>query len=275
MLIMAKSVRARRYSHLNVVLEDFDASVKHLKELFGAVFMLDLPGPNWHACLMEIGGVIFEFFVPPHFMLNSRHGPHYLGIEYEVDMEEARAAVASHNIRIMRDIVEAIHTHPADGFGLDYEFYGGTFYTADAPYVTTHVKPAEYWRDEHPLGLMGIKAYTQSVSDIDAGARFLQSFLQAEPVYEADRPGLAARAVGLRIADVVVELLTPTGDGPLRREMELVGQGIRSTVFRTRDIDRARKYFSDRRVQVIPGTAPGSIAIPPAANLGILFEFSE
>jgi hypothetical protein len=272
---MAKSVRARRYSHLNVVLENFDASVAHLKDLFGAVFLLDLPGPNWHACLMEIGGVIFEFFVPPNFMLNSRHGPHYLGIEYETDMQEARAAVASHNVRIFRDIVEAIHTHPADGFGIDYEFYGGTFYGPDAPHVTTHVKPAEYWRDEHPIGLMGIKGYTQTVSDIVAGARFLQSLLEAESVYEVERPDLAARAVGLRIADVVVELLTPSGDGPLRREMQLVGQGIRSTVFKVRDIDQARQYFVGRGLQLIPGTAPGSFAIPPAANLGILFEFSE
>jgi hypothetical protein len=275
MEIMAKSVRARRYSHMNVVLEEFDASVKHLTDLFGAVFMLDMPGPHWHACLMEIGNVIFEFFVPPHFMLNSRHGPHYLGIEYEADMEAARAAVASHGIRVMRDIVDAIHTHPADGFGIDYEFYGGTFYGPDAPFVTTHCKTAEYWRDEHPLGLLGIKGYTQTVSDLAAGERFLRSLLCAEPVYEEERPALAARAAGLRIADVVVELLAPTGDGPLRREMEWVGQGIRSTVFRTRDINQARQYFTNRGIALIPGTAPGSIAIPPKDNLGILFEFSE
>jgi hypothetical protein len=275
MKIMAKSVRVRRYSHLNVVLEQFDASVKHLKDMFGAVFLLDLPGPHWHACLMEIGGVIFELFMPPNFLLNSRHGPHYLGIEFEADIEESRAAVASHKIRIMRDLGEAIHTHPADGFGVDYEFWGGTFYGPDAPHVTTHTKPPEYWRDEHPLGLTGIKGYTQSVSDITAGTRFLQSFLQAEPIYEQDRAGLVARAVGLRVAGVVIELLTPTGDGPLRREMEQVGQGIRSTVFGTRDIKQTRKYFTDRGVPLISGTAPGSFAVSPAANLGILFEFSE
>jgi catechol 2,3-dioxygenase-like lactoylglutathione lyase family enzyme len=272
---MAQSVRVRRYSHLNLVVEHFDASVKHLREVFGAEFLLDLPGPNWHACLMEIGGAIFEFFVPPHFMLNSRHGPHYLGIEFEVDLEEARAAVASHNVRIMRDIVEAIHTHPADGFGVDYEFFGGTFYGPDAKYVTTHCRPAEYWRYQHPLGLTGIKGYTQSVSDIDAGTQFLESLLCAEVVYEEDRPSLAARAVGLQVADVVVELLTPIGEGPLRREMDLIGEGIRSTVFRARDIDQARRYFDERRMPVIQGTAPGSFAIPPKANLGILFEFSE
>jgi hypothetical protein len=260
---------------MNVVVEQFDASVAHLRDLFGAVFLLDLPGPHWHAWLMEIGGVIFELFVPPHFMLNSRHGPHYLGIEYEADVDEAREAVAAHNIRIMRDLGEAFHTHPADGFGLDYEFYGGSFYGPDAPHLTTHCKPAQYWRDEHPLGLTGIKGYTQTVSDIAAGASFLRSFLSAEPVYEEDRPALAARAIGLRIADVVVELLAPTGDGPLRRELEQVGQGIRSTVFRTRDINQARRYFTDRGVPLIPGTAPGSFAVAPQANLGILFEFSE
>jgi hypothetical protein len=74
---------------------------------------------------------------------------------------------------------------------------------------------------------------------------------------------------------VTVELLSPTGDGPLRREMDLVGQGIRSTVFRARDINQVRRYFANRRVDLIAGTAPGSVAVPPQANLGILFEFAE
>ena len=51
-------------------------------------------------------------------MLHGRIGPHYLGIEYEVDMAQARAAIADNGIRIMRDIVQAVHTDPFDGFGV-------------------------------------------------------------------------------------------------------------------------------------------------------------
>jgi len=269
------SIHARRVSHMNVVVEDFDASVKHMEDLFGAVFLLDLPGPNWHACLIEIGGVILELFASPHFMLHSRIGPHYLGVEYEADMTEARAAVTEHGVGIMRDIDVAFHTHPADGFGVDYEFYGGSFFENEPPRLTTLCRPAAYWRDEHPLGLLGLKGYTHAVADLEAASTFLQSFLAATPLYEEERPHLGAQVISLKISDDIVDLLSPTAEGALRREMYRTGEGILSTVFRVADRDRARRYFEERNVQLVAGTHPSNFAVAPAANRGIRFEFSE
>jgi catechol 2,3-dioxygenase-like lactoylglutathione lyase family enzyme len=271
----ATSIRPRRVSHPNIVLEDFAASLAHFRELFDAELLLDLPSPAWHACLIDIGGVIFELFAPPNFLLHSRHGPHYLGVEYEADMDEVRAAVAAHGVRIIRDLGVALHTHPADGFGVDFEFYGGSFYDNVPPTLTTPVKPAAWWRDEHPLGLMGLKAYTLAVSDIEAASSFLQSFLSAEPVYRAVRPEIAARAAGLQVADTLVELLAPAADGPLQRELQQIGQGMRSCVFRVRDLAQAHRYFTERGAALIRGTAPDSFALSPAANRGLLFEFAE
>ncbi len=272
---MPKSVRPRRYSHMNLVLEDYQASLDHFMNVFGAVHILDMERPVWHAYLVDIGGVILEVFVPPAFMLNSRHGAHYLGVEFEADMDDARAACPENGVRIMRDIVEAIHTNPVDGFGVDYEFYGGSFYENKPAYLKTLVAPTAYWRDEHPLGLDYLKGYTQAVSNLEAATRFAQNFLGATVAYTADRPELAARAVGLQIADIVCELLSPTGPGALQDEMTQLGQGIRSTVFRVRDLAQAKAYFAARNIELIPGTAPGSIAIPSAANHGVLFEFAE
>jgi hypothetical protein len=272
---MARSIRPRRASHFNLVVEDYDASVAHFCDLYGGEFLIDLPNTAWHACLIEIGGVIFELFVPPAFLLHSRHGPHYLGIEYEADMDEVRAAVADHGMGIIRDLGVAIHTDPAEGHGVDFEFYGGSFFTNQPPVLKTPVRPAAYWRDEHPLGLLGLKAYTLAVSDLAEAGAFLQSFLSAEPRYEADRPQLAARAWGLQVADAVIELLAPKGDGPLMRELHRTGEGIRSTVFRVRDLEQARRYFTERGVELIPGTAPESFAVAPRANRGVLFEFAE
>lgn len=271
---MAKSIHLRRMSHPNVVVENYDASLAHLRELFGAEFLLDMPKPEWHACLVEIGGVIFEFFAAHNFLLNSRHGPHFLGIEYEADMAEVREVCAAHGVRIIRELGVACHTNPVDCLGVDFEFYEGSFFTNPINLVQT-VKPVEYWRDEHPLGLMGLKAYTLAVSDIAAASRFLQSFLETEVVYETDRPAIGARAQGLQTADCVLELLTPTGDGPLRQELERIGQGIHSMVFRTRDLEQARRYFTERNVKLVSGTAPERFAIAPEANLGVVFEFSE
>ena len=36
----------------DIVLEDFDTSVAHLKRLYGAFFMMDMPQPELHACLI-------------------------------------------------------------------------------------------------------------------------------------------------------------------------------------------------------------------------------
>src|SRR5690348_12561458 len=118
-----RSIRPRRASHFNLVLEDYDASVAHFRGLFGAEFLLDLPSPNWHACLIEIGGVIIEIFAPPAFLLHARHGAHFQGMEYEADMDQVRAAVADHGVRIIRDLGVALHTDPADCLGVDWEFY--------------------------------------------------------------------------------------------------------------------------------------------------------
>lgn len=271
---MARSVHCRRVSHTNIVIENFDAGVEFLQNVYGGSFMSDLPGPNWHACLIEVGGLIVELFEPKHFMLHGRIGPHYLGIEYESDMDEARAAVADHDIRIMRDIGEAFHTDPMTSLGVDYEFYGGTFYGPDASHVKTFSRSPEHWA-AHPIGYAGFVGCTHAVVDIDAASAFLQSFVGARPVYEATREGINARAIGLRIADDICELVSPIGDGILRREMMTTGHGIRSTVYRVNNVAATRAYFEGKGLRVIAGTAPGSISVDPRDNLGLLFEFIE
>ena len=47
---------------------------------------MDLPQRELHACLIEIGRVIFELFVPHEFLTTVRYGPHYVGIEYQADV---------------------------------------------------------------------------------------------------------------------------------------------------------------------------------------------
>ncbi len=271
---MTRSVHCRKTSHTNIVIENLEQCVRHFEAVFGGSFMLDLPGEDWHACLVEVGGLVIELFQPRNFLLHGRIGPHYLGIEYEASLDEARAAAAGHGLGITRDIGLAIHTDPRDGFGVDYEFFDGTFYGPEAAHVKTRTLPAEHWA-AHPLGYRGLAGYTHAVHDIDAAARFLQGFLGAEPVYEVRREALGARAMGLRIADATCELLSPVGEGALLREMMGTGQGIRSTVYAVADVEQARAWLQQNSLRVIDGTAPGSIAVDPRDNMGILFEFKE
>lgn len=273
-MTMVQSVRCRRASHSNIVVENLAQSVKHLEEVFGGRFLLDLPGEDWHACLVEVGGFIAELFEPRNFMLHGRIGAHYLGMEYEANLDEARAAVADHGLGILRDIKVAIHTDPRDGFGVDYEFFDGTFYGPETKVLKVLTETAEHWA-AHPVGYTGLIGYTHGVADLEAACAFLKSFLGANPVYEVERVGLGARAIGLKVANDICELVSPTGAGVLFGDMMRSGEGIRSTVYGVKDVAAARAWFEGHALRVIAGTAPGSIAVDPRDNLGILFEFVE
>lgn len=269
---MASLIRPVRVNHINMVLEDFDLSVAHFCDVYGADFLMDMPQAEWHACLFEMGRVIFEIFVPPAFLLNARHGPHYLGIEYQADMEAVRAALADHNVRVVRDIGVALHTHPADTLGVAFEFYDGHFHDNEA-LLGRPMKDAGYWRDTHPLGLTGLKGYRIAVHDIDAAAGFLQSFLSAEPLYDLLQPAMAARVMGFQVADSTIELLGATGEGPLRDHLLQCGQGIHSTVFGVRDIEQTRQHLAALGLPLIAGIDPAGVAVSAASNRGVVFEF--
>jgi len=269
------SIRPLRLNHMNVVVEAFDASVDRFRALYDAEFLLDLPSAQMHAALIGIGRAIFELFVPHEYLLNARFGPYHLGVEYQADMAEVREALAAHEVRTVRDIGIALHTHPADSFGVSFEFYAGDFHDRSWETLGRPMLPAEHWRDAHALGLTGLKGYTIAVRDIAAAEQFLRRFLSAEILYHEDRPTIAARAIGLRIADASVELLTPTADGPIRELLEKGGEGIASSVFSVRDIGQARDYFIDRGVPLIAGLHPDRFALALEHNLGLLFEFTE
>src|SRR5204863_630297 len=112
---VSKPIRALRVEHLNVVHEDYEATVEHYRHLFGGVVVFDRLQPTWHACLMDVGGVLFEIFVPNEFFLHTRYGPHYLGVEYHVDdIAAVRETLAARGIRIARDLEVAVHAHAAD-----------------------------------------------------------------------------------------------------------------------------------------------------------------
>jgi len=264
-------------NHVNVLVEGFGESVAHFSNLYGAQFIRDLPAEEHHACLLVIGTVIIELFAPEDFFLHRRYGPHHLGLEYQVpDMDEARSAFRARGARIVRDGGTYFYTHPGDSFGISFEIYGRNFHTEGTgkPYLEP-IKPLEYWRDRHPLGCTGLKGYRLAVSDLEAATAFFTDFAGATVSSEAVRPKTASRAVSLTLAETTVDIVTPTGDGPLQQYLLRHGDGICSTIFSVRDIQQATDYFAERDILTTPGDTEGSIAIPPERNRGILFEFAE
>jgi hypothetical protein len=272
---VAAPIRPLRLIHLNLVHEGFDATVEHYRHLYGGMVVMERLQPTWHACLMDVGRVLFEIFVPNEFFLHTRYGPHYLGVEYQVDdMVEVREVLASRGIRVARDLDVALHAHPADCHGVSLEFFDGYFHDND-DVLDTPMRPAEYWRDDHPLGLTGLWGYTVAVRDLEQALEDFRAVLHCEVVHEAARRAVSGTAVSLQVADAVLELVAPDGDGALRQHLLEHGEGIRSTVFEVLDLDHARRHFGNRGVELVPGTAPDTWAIPAAENRGVIFEFSE
>lgn len=277
------TISPKRLNHMNLVLENYEQAKAHVQAKFDAEIVAEVPKAEYSALLFATGSVLFEAFVPSVWLLASRYGPHIVGVEYQADMDVVVAAVKERGMRIIResryekDLAGnpgyALHTHPADGFGVSYEFYHDDFHTWNWPGLG-RIKPVEGWAG-HGLGHKGQIGYTQVVRDIAAASEFLQGFLGAVPVYEADRPEIGAHAIGLKIADVTVELQTPTGPGAIADHHYRYGDGIRSVLFGVRDIEAARSHLAERGLPTLAGSRPGAIAIPAEANLGILFEFME
>jgi hypothetical protein len=268
-------IRTVRVNHVNVVLEDHDTMIEHFDRLFGGRVVMDLPQTAWHACIMDVGRVLFELFAPDEFFLFTRYGPHFLGIEFQIeDLEAAREILAERGIRVARELGVALHTHPADCHGVSLELFEGYFHDNDEM-LQSPMQPAGYWRDEHPLGLTGLRGLTIAVTDLASARDDFEAVLAHEVIDEGPRPAVGATGVALQVGDAVLELLAPAGDGALRRHLFDHGEGIRSTVFGVRDLDQAGRYFRERRIELQPGAVPGAMAIPAEKNLGVIFEFTE
>ena len=275
---MVSPISCLSMNHINALVEDFDQSVARFTDLYGAQVIMDMPRDEWHACLIVFGGaVIFELFAPHDDLLHARFGPHYVGVEYQVtDVEAARETIIARGGRVIRDLGVAFHAHPAECHGVAWEFYGHSFHAVPPPIQYLEpIRSPSYWLEDHPLGCMGLKHYSLAVGDLEAARDFLEAVLGATFLYQDDRPAIAAKAIGMSLGNTVVELLAPTGDGVTSRHVSRWGDGIRSTVFRVKDLETARSYFTSKGVELVPGDTAGTLAIRPEDNCGILFEFSE
>ena len=93
--------------------------------------------------------------------------------------------------------------------------------------------------------------------------------------YAEDRPALGARAIGVPVADTVMELLQPTGPGVIADHLRDHGEGLRSTVLGARDMAAVRSWCADRALPLEAGSAADRLAVPAAANHGVMIEFAS
>ena len=289
---MAAQLQLLRLSHVNALVDGYRRSLDHLGGTLGMQVNMEIPareGDDTDACLLSLGDVIFELFAPRQRAergqgrLLALYGGHYLGAEFQVpDLEAARSVCRSRNVRIIRDDGYAFFTYPGACSGISWEIFDGDWHSpphgGTAGDVVTNpdwtpIHTAAYWRDEHPLGVVGLARLRVAVADLDAALEGFQSLTGAAEIDRPSRP--EAKAIDLQVCDTVFELLAPAGDGPLAEWLTRYREGVRSTVFRVHDLDRVERFAADRGFDLVPGDASDAWAFSPEQSLDLRFEFTE
>ena len=287
---MADFIELRRLTHINAIVDGYESALDHFTAVYDGVFNFHaVDTPDTRACLLTVGGVIFELFAPtdPNAQrgqgrLLARYGEHYIGAEFQVpDVAVARRKCERLGLRIINDLGNVLFTHPSDCHGISWELWDQDWHEQLSPENVDEssgwqpIPPQTYWRDEHPLGLTGLVRISVAVENLSAAIDRFTEVVGAELAYEVDRLRPSATTAGLKVGDTIIELMAPTGRGGIRDYLDRYGERIRSTVFGVTDLRCAERFLSERRIALSEGDAPDTLAIAPEQNHGLRFEISE
>ena len=274
-------LRFMRVLHVNQIVDSYDRALEHYRSVFGAQLVMENPGGPVQACLIVIGGVIFELFYPKpghetgQHRLLARYGSHYQGVEMQVpDLDEARRLLAEHGIRVIQDAGAYLLTHPADGLGVCFELFDHEWDTdPPPPSFIEKVAPPSYWRDEHPLGLSGLASLAVAVADLDEAVAFYARFCGAQELRRESRPVIGAEVAVLDPGAEPIELVAPAGPGFTADYLERFGPRIMATTFLAPDLERVEAHLARSGVKLGPGLRPESLTVAADDNYGAIYEF--
>ncbi|MGD9796606.1 MAG: VOC family protein [Acidimicrobiia bacterium] len=257
----------RKLFHFMHIVDDFDTTAakydallapdvyapKHWSDFDKRWASLAVVGPDFVLEIMEPGKDPADAGAPlPKF--HGRHGDHLHSFAWFVDAADhaalAKGMVAA-GIRVVtpygsiepeegKPAASTFFTHPKDTFG-QLEFQSWSPESPGAPHTAPDWSGA-FWRDEHPLGLLGMSHLTTVVADLDRAKRFYEEQLQA-PTFHEETTDDRRSAFALVGDDTVVEIARPTtADSHLARDLADHGELPHAMTFRVADLDAARRH---------------------------------
>src|SRR5262249_1015649 len=120
----------------------------------------------------------------------------------------------------------------------------------------------------------GLHHLSFACTDLEEATRFWCELTGGTVTYRAARPAVAATAVGLDIG-IPIELIAPTGLGPIQEYIDRYGPRIWAITFAVRDLDATAAHFASHGIELGAGDAPDSMMVPPQANLHVVYQFME
>jgi catechol 2,3-dioxygenase-like lactoylglutathione lyase family enzyme len=103
----------------------------------------------------------------------------------------------------------------------------------------------------HPNGARSVSGVSVAVRDLDEAVRLYSVLFDTEPYRRDEAPALGAGRASFQVRGFTIDLLAPSGDGPVREALAKDGEGPFEARVEVEDLDRAR--------QALAGTAPRAV----------------
>ncbi len=217
-------------------------------------------------------------WLPARFL--ERYGPrlHSLAL-YVDDPADLVGHLRARGLRLsgsaggeLTDPRDEIWTHPAE-LPCPFEFFEPREATGDPRRNEPDWSPA-YWRDEHPMGIIGA-TYVVVTPDRAAATAQLVDALRARLVRESVGTPHGTRSDFLALGDpVVLEIAQPT-DETSRAAQGLAGGGTFHAVsFQVADLERSLRHVAEKGVG-FERVADGHAVLDPADTHGVLFRLTD
>jgi catechol 2,3-dioxygenase-like lactoylglutathione lyase family enzyme len=271
-----------KVNHINQIIDDYDGAVAHLQDVFGGQFLREIgANPLTAGCLVDVGGEIIEVLAPKIMdkaegKLLAKYGPHYQGVEILVpSVSDSLEAMKQRGVGILLERGVDFYTKPSATQGVCLQVYDRDWHAdpPPAPYVSP-MRSARWWEEVHPIGYRGLHHLSFACTDLEEAARFWCDLTGGRVIYRAERPAVAATAVGLDMG-IAVELIAPTGPGPIQDYIDRYGPRVWATTYAVRDLEATATYFASRGIKLEAGDSPDSMMVPPQANLHVVYQFVE
>jgi catechol 2,3-dioxygenase-like lactoylglutathione lyase family enzyme len=145
------------------------------------------------------------------------------------------------------------------------------------PFIIQHDTPAAVragWApaEGHPLGVTGVHGVTLCVPSIDDWRSRFEAYFGVQ-MESATVPGRwQARGVAGYLGPHRLELVEPSGDGPVQQALDDLGAGPYRLTLRVDDLDRSRAVLESRGTPFRYDEVRGSVLVGSAAALGAHIE---
>jgi catechol 2,3-dioxygenase-like lactoylglutathione lyase family enzyme len=174
------------------------------------------------------------------------------------------------------EVPRTIFTHPRDTGGqIEFQALGAS---ATGPMAAHERRPATFWSEEHPLGVLRLSHLTTGCADLERAKALWTGPIGGSLFFETtgDAADGAADGAFVLVGDeTVVELARPTsGSTHLAQDLARHGELPHAVTFQVADLERAERHVEAIGMRVAERRR-GAFTVEPADLCGARVRFTD